>query len=167
MHETTRSGDSTAHPKHIKLCPLPTEERDKDTLGITGPGTQKHWGKCFTKLYLEQEVTSGGPSTELGWVNSSLGEKLPGWLGHRSLIRWQGRATTVLQSHLWCHRRLIGWFDMNELAVPVSDDHMLLFLFPRHDCCPTGTICLFTLHRVSTYTDTVFMIPTYFPLVVS
>lgn len=101
-------------------------------------------------------------------VNSSLGEKLAGWLGHRWLMRWQGRTTAVLQSHLWCHWRLIGWFSMNEhLAFAVSDHHMWLFLFPRHEHGPTGIICLRRLHRVSAYTDTVFMIPTYFPLVVS
>lgn len=57
---------------------------------------------------------------------------------------------------------------MNEhLAFAVPDRHMLLFLFPRHERGPTGTICLRRLHRVSAYTDTVFVIPTYFPPVVS
>lgn len=80
---TTRAQDSTGHPARIKLCPLPAEERDKDTLCIIGPGTQQHWGKSFTNLYLELEVASDGPSAEPGWVYSSLGEKPAGWPGHR------------------------------------------------------------------------------------
>lgn len=56
---------------------------------------------------------------------------------------------------------------MNTWLFAVSDHHILLFLFPRHEHGPTGTICLCRLHRVSVYTDTLFMIPTYFPLVVN
>lgn len=53
------------------------------------------------------------------------------------------------------------------LAFAVSDHHMLLFLVPRHERGPTETICLFRLHRISIYTDILFVTPTYFPLVVS
>lgn len=113
-HETMRAQDSTGHPEHIKLCCFPTEERDKDTLCIVGPGTQQHWGKSFTNLYLDQEGASDGPSAELRWCVLHWLKNWLGWLAHRWLIRWQGRTTAVFQSHLWCHWWLTGWFSKNE-----------------------------------------------------
>lgn len=78
-----------------------------------------------------------------------MGVFFTGWLGHSWLIRWQGRTTAVLQSHLWCHWWLIGWFGMNEqLAFAVSDHHILMaWTWSNRDNLLTQVTQSVCLHR--------------------